>query len=357
LTVRDSEFHGPGSGYAISSPGPGTDLQDATITGCVIAGYSAGILISAVDFVDTENNELKDLKGGGIWAANADGAKLLHNRLEHCGGDFSIDVSSNYVDVEDNTVANSSGSGIYAAGGATGTVAGNVVWGSRLDGIWFGFDGADAAIRNNTCALNQGSGFVSRGTLDSSALNELAGNIAFRNGGYGVKWDLTVVPTRCNDWFENALGATQGLPPSSEDFSLDPLFCAADSGDFHLHANSPLVNMPDCGQVGALGVGCDVASTDGHPPTARFRLTSVGPSPSRGPVRIEFELPEQAAIELDVFDVMGRRVASAARGVWPAGRHAVECFSSEGARVPGGVYLVRYRYPGGVDRRRVVHTR
>jgi hypothetical protein len=90
---------------------------------------------------------------------------------------------------------------------------------------------------------------------------------------------------------------------------------------------------------------------------ATFRLALIGPSPSSGPVQIEFELAHQAAIALDVFDVQGRLVASPAGGVWPAGRHAVEWSGlSRSARFAGGVYLVRYRYPGGEDRRRLIRT-
>jgi hypothetical protein len=86
-------------------------------------------------------------------------------------------------------------------------------------------------------------------------------------------------------------------------------------------------------------------------PAPRFRLAAVGPSPAPGPVRIEFELSRAAPIELDVFDVQGRLVASPAHGAWPAGRHVVAWSGPV-----GGLYLVRYRYPGGEDRRRVVRT-
>jgi len=90
---------------------------------------------------------------------------------------------------------------------------------------------------------------------------------------------------------------------------------------------------------------------------ATFRLALVSPSPSSGPMRIVFELAHQASIELDVFDVQGRLVDSPARGVWPEGQHAVVWPpASENSRGAGGVYLVRYRYPGGEDRRRVVRT-
>jgi hypothetical protein len=86
------------------------------------------------------------------------------------------------------------------------------------------------------------------------------------------------------------------------------------------------------------------------------RLVQVGPNPGSGPVRIDFALQDAAAIEIDVFDVQGRRVASPARGEWQAGTHAVEWdgLSRTGEPVPSGIYLLRYTYPGGEDWRRVV---
>jgi flagellar hook assembly protein FlgD len=85
----------------------------------------------------------------------------------------------------------------------------------------------------------------------------------------------------------------------------------------------------------------------------------VGPNPGSGPVRIAFALKHAGAIEIDVFDVQGRRVASPGAGVWPAGMHVVEWNgrTHSGEVAPSGLYLLRYAYPGGQDRRRIVRTR
>jgi len=89
-----------------------------------------------------------------------------------------------------------------------------------------------------------------------------------------------------------------------------------------------------------------------------FRLTEVGPNPSDGPVRIGFSLEHAAAVEIDVFDVQGRKVASPGRGVWPAGINEVGWDGwTNGERAPAGLYLVRYLYPGGQDRRAIVRVR
>jgi hypothetical protein len=89
-----------------------------------------------------------------------------------------------------------------------------------------------------------------------------------------------------------------------------------------------------------------------------FKLVRVGPSPGSGPVMIVFALKHAAAIEIDVFDVQGRRVASPARGTWPAGTHMVgwNGLTRNGEAAPSGLYLLRYAYPGGQDRRRLVRV-
>jgi len=93
-----------------------------------------------------------------------------------------------------------------------------------------------------------------------------------------------------------------------------------------------------------------------HP---EFRLMEVGPNPGSSPVRIGFALEHAAAVEIDVFDVQGRKVASPGEGAWPAGTHVVEWDgrTRNGEPAPAGLYVVRYLYPGGRDRRAIVRIR
>ncbi len=83
-----------------------------------------------------------------------------------------------------------------------------------------------------------------------------------------------------------------------------------------------------------------------------FRLESVGPSPGRGRIAIRFALPVPSDVSLEIFDIQGRSVSSLVRGIWPAGEHVVEW----NERHQSGLYLVRYRFPGGEETRRVIRT-
>jgi hypothetical protein len=83
----------------------------------------------------------------------------------------------------------------------------------------------------------------------------------------------------------------------------------------------------------------------------------VRPNPSRGPVTIELELAREATIAVEVFDVQGRLVATPASGSRPAGKLAVQWSpTSSAGRSSAGIYLIRFRFPGGEEKRRVIRT-
>lgn len=89
------------------------------------------------------------------------------------------------------------------------------------------------------------------------------------------------------------------------------------------------------------------------------RLVGVGPNPGSGPVRIGFTLMHAAQVEVDIFDVQGRLVASPGRGSWPAGAHELvwDGRARNGELAPAGMYVVQYAHPGGQDRRAIVRVR
>src|SRR5439155_23471501 len=86
----------------------------------------------------------------------------------------------------------------------------------------------------------------------------------------------------------------------------------------------------------------------------RFELTGVTPNPGSGPVRIGLTLAREASVQIDVFDLQGRHVASLAHGTLAAGAHVVEW---SGRSMAPGIYLLDYRYPGGHQIREFVRLR
>jgi hypothetical protein len=90
--------------------------------------------------------------------------------------------------------------------------------------------------------------------------------------------------------------------------------------------------------------------------TGEFELSPAWPNPARGTVRFELSLAHPAAVQVDAFDLAGRRVRTLAHGTWPAGaatlRWALD--DERGRPLPAGLYLVRARLEGQERVRRVV---
>ncbi len=69
-----------------------------------------------------------------------------------------------------------------------------------------------------------------------------------------------------------------------------------------------------------------------------FALSQNYPNPFNASTTIEFSLPEESAVELVVYDLLGRKVATLAEGVKTAGIHTIIWTADD---VPSGVYFAR----------------
>ncbi len=95
------------------------------------------------------------------------------------------------------------------------------------------------------------------------------------------------------------------------------------------------------------------------PPAPReFALAPIAPNPFRDCARIAFDLPVAAHVQIDIYDVRGRRVRALLAEARPAGRHEVEWpgFDDEGLAVAPGIYFARARSRGRVITRKLVRT-
>ncbi len=96
----------------------------------------------------------------------------------------------------------------------------------------------------------------------------------------------------------------------------------------------------------------DVAEVSAPP--ARVALEAPRPNPARGRTALAFSLPAAAEVDLSVYDVAGRRVATLAQGAHAAGRHEVP-FEARG--LAAGVYWARLETPGARETERIVLVR
>jgi hypothetical protein len=88
----------------------------------------------------------------------------------------------------------------------------------------------------------------------------------------------------------------------------------------------------------------------GAKPPARDLLAPNVPNPFNPRTTLRFELTAGATVELAVFDVSGRRIATLAAGHRAAGRHEAvwQGRDDAGRSVPSGVYLARLRVDGSL---------
>ena len=102
----------------------------------------------------------------------------------------------------------------------------------------------------------------------------------------------------------------------------------------------------------AIRVTLFSGSTDA-PPTgvSALRFLAPRPNPVSRATHFAFELPSEATVSLEVFDLGGRRVANLASGDFGTGRHerSWNATDERGGRVPGGLYFARFR-TRGLDR-------
>ena len=118
----------------------------------------------------------------------------------------------------------------------------------------------------------------------------------------------------------------------------------------YITSEDPGFTVPDLPALpfGAVYVG--VESEAAETPFA-FRLEPNYPNPFNPVTTIRYAVPEAGPVRLDVFDLLGRRVAVLVDGFRAAGSHTAVF---DAARLPSGTYLYRLRAAGRVETRTMV---
>ncbi len=135
-------------------------------------------------------------------------------------------------------------------------------------------------------------------------------------------------------------------------FEANPCFINPGSGDYHLNDNSPLIDAgdpqspmdDDCTRA---DIGCYFyrqgdqqldaeENEDGTLPDG-FEVQGPWPNPFNGTMTMQVELPQPELLQLDVYDVLGRRIRTAEQHC-TSGTHSL---SINLEAEPAGVYFVR----------------
>lgn len=182
------------------------------------------------------------------------------------------------------------------------------------------------------CSLRERGRIAIRGAV---ALEQIAPRIRHRGQDY------TLADARHSRM--GALGAgflaDGGSPELVAGDVLDLTYAA--TGDARLSAPTwyLVVRREGTGIPGAFSRRPDVD----RPLPSRFVLHTGEPNPAASGVIIRFDLPQESTVRLDVFDLLGRRVATVAEGSYPAGNNAAgwDLRDTRGAPVRPGVYVCR----------------
>ena len=83
----------------------------------------------------------------------------------------------------------------------------------------------------------------------------------------------------------------------------------------------------------------------------QIRLAQNYPNPFNPSTQIRFALPEASDVQLEVFNMLGQRVAMLASGQYPAGWHTVSLDAGDWS---SGVYLYRLRAGSQLSQRQMI---
>lgn len=370
-TIRGVQLtHGALTG-ALDTKSPCT-LDLAAITDCRTSGIrnaSALVvqrsLITGCNAAAPAPNQASN--GGGIFNAGTGGVVLVNSTVAADtalnGGGISNGSATGFVQSYSSTIVGNvtvgltgssrHGGGIQNAGqvylastivaGNTAELGGPDVLGSfTTSGYnWIG-------VGDGSTGLTDGANHDHVGTL-ASPLSPGLGPLA-DNGGP----TLTMLPLA-------------GSPVIDQGFANS---FTTDQREFTRLVDDPSVtNGPgsDASDIGACERGASTVDVGPAPRPADLalvdRIDAVQPNPVVERCTVSFTLARAGAVDLALYDVAGRRVATLARGQFAAGPHALAFGStgagggSGGARLAAGVYWLRLATPAGASARAVVRLR
>jgi parallel beta helix pectate lyase-like protein/flagellar hook capping protein FlgD len=230
-----------------------------------------------------------------------------------------------------------------------------------VDPLFCGADSADVRLNSSSPLLADsvacgqiGALGVGCGVTPTLVQRFTAGRVS---GGIRVVWEVAEGATASEIWLERSEASSgEGwVRPTTERTLENRSVTELDRSAVDDRAYWYRLMALEGSNTGVIGAPIHVEAQ------ARLesRLVEIGPNPGSGPVRIAFALKHAAAIEIDVFDVQGRKVAAPGSGMWAAGTHELvwDGRTRSGQPAPAGLYVIRYLYPGGQDRRGIVRIR
>jgi hypothetical protein len=131
----------------------------------------------------------------------------------------------------------------------------------------------------NACTFSNNSSNGGAGVYVWETVASMTNSIIAFSEGSPVNCDhLTTFTFSCTNMYGNAypggsgtdwIVCMEGWLGVDGNFSADPKFCDATTGNLFLRSDSPCLSRPVCGLIGALGQGCSGATSVGAPRVER----------------------------------------------------------------------------------------
>ena len=299
VTVTGNSSFTGGGIYCWSNSNP--LLKDVTITGNSTDLYGGGIYCyessPVLSDVTITGNSASDA-GGGFYCYNNSGPTLTN------------------VTISDN-MASDAGGGFYCASFSGPSLMNSISWNNFPQEIYFfGF--------HEPCSI----------TVSFSDIQ--GGEAEIETNGNGTVY-----------WEEGNLNS-------------DPLFCNPGNGDYSLAENSPCVETGENGaNMGATSIGCGAMDVDNNVTPGLFILHQNYPNPFNPTTTFRYDLPEDALVNVTIYDMMGRVVRTMVNMEQTAGFKSVRWIATNNAGQPvsAGLYLYQINAGSFVQTRKMVLLR
>ena len=273
----------------------GPTLSDIIIHENTAGKYGGGLMIyisdaTLTDMTISRNNCYIDESFGGGIVMNFSGAMMTNvtvtDNTASFGGGVSVansDVTLTHVTISGNT-ATTSGGGFLSTPFSNNTLTNSIIWNNSPESIY--------AFATTTISYSD------------------------IQGGWGGEGNI----------------------------DADPLFCNPDSSDFTLAENSPCVGTGESGvNMGAFGVGCEALSIDKDVIPLKYLLHQNYPNPFNPVTTLRYDLPEDALVNITIYDMMGRQISTLVSSLQSTGYKLIQWNGTNNAGQPvsAGVYLYR----------------
>ena len=329
----------------------GIRLFGAGMNACIIDGSNQGSVMrfDSIDIIDT----LTAVRGFTLTNGNA-----LPPWPESQGGGVYI-FAANPILEELNITGNTAddfGGGIYIWGGAAPIIRYCLVTdNTAASNGGLHCLGAEPILDHVTFSGNNPGGLY----FDTRGYPLIENSIVAFNFDYGVRLQGTSFgTTTIGIAYSDTRDAVQEIGYSNVDWlgvniDADPLFVDRDTGDFHLMSDSPCIDAGDPeyeydpdGTITDMGPFYFEQATGiseySQLPIA-LSLQQNYPNPFNARTTIKYALPHSSFVNLDIFDLLGRKVTTLVSTNQPAGYHQV---TWDAAGKSSGMYFYRIQAAG-----------